>query len=148
MKKLIAAIAILASASAFANGPYDGLYQSTVNEKSFALVQQSNGLVLVGMYYAIPADGITMNYGGGTIVRLSELHSWDALMGPISGNTARAIGEMINGMCTVAVEVTFVGNTATSKVLDSSPTSAGIAQRIPCAKLVPVGTINTHKRIF
>lgn len=148
MKKLIAAIAVLASASAFANGPYDGLYQSTVNEKSFALVQQNNGLVLIGMYYAIPANGVTMNYGDGIVVKLSELHTWDALMGPISGNTARAIGEMINGTCTVAIEVTFVGNTATSRVLDSSPTSAGIAQRIPCAQLVPVGTINTHKRIF
>ncbi|WP_343735311.1 hypothetical protein [Acidovorax sp.] len=148
MKKLIAAVAMLACGSAMANGPYDGLYQSPINPKSFLLAQQNGGSLLVGSYYAVPASGVTMSYNNGTVIKPSELHVWDAFMGPIQGNAATVSGEVINGMCYATFNVTFSGDSIAAQLAAIVQTNTGAAQSIPCSQFFPAGYVATGKRVF
>lgn len=84
MKKAIAALLLGTSLSAMAAGPFDGLYQSTSNEKSFILIQQNGPMVLVANYYAIPSSEVIYMIGGDAF-KPPQLYVWDAYMGPING---------------------------------------------------------------
>lgn len=148
MKKLIAILALTAAGAAMANGTYDGLYQDPINEKSFLVVQQSGGTVLMGAYYAVQSSGVTFTYLNGTVVVPSELHMWDAFMGPIQGTAATVSGEVVNSMCAATFAVTFGDQKVTAKLIDIQPTKAGAAAQTPCNQAMPVGYTLNMKRVF
>lgn len=148
MKRLIAALAMTVAGTAMANGTYDGLYQDTNNPKSFLLVQQNGGTILAGAYYAVKSTGVNFTYLNGIVVAPSELHMWDAFMGPIQGNTATVSGEVVNGMCAAKFAVTFGDQTVTAKLVEIQPTTAGATAQTQCSLAMPVGYTMNVKRVF
>lgn len=148
MKKAIALLALVLSGTAMANGTYDGLYQSPVNEKSFLVVQQNGAQVLIGAYYAISAAGVNIVYQNGSTITPPELHVWDAFMGPIQGNSATVYGQVINSMCDATFNVAFTAQTVEATLVAVKPSAAGAAANVPCDKIIPVGYKTGGQRIF
>ena len=148
MKKAIAALLVGASMSAMASGPYDGLYQSTVNERAFLLVNQNGPLVLAANYYAIPTDGNIGLVIGGNTLRPPLLYVWDAFMGPIEGNTGNVTGMALSGACDVGMRFVFDGPILNWTITKSEQTQLGASQSINCSGVAPVGTSGQSKRVF
>jgi hypothetical protein len=148
MKRVIAAACLALTGAAWANGPYDGLYQTVTDQKSFLMVQQNGPQVLVTNYFAIPTTGGVAFYYGNVTVKPSEVLIWNAFMGQLQGNKAIITGLMVNMMCDTAFEVTFNGPALSAKLLQAVQTKEGAAQGVPCGSLLPVGTTITANRVF
>jgi hypothetical protein len=131
-----------------AAGPFDGLYQSAANEKSFFMVQQNAGQLLVANYYALKTDGTIAIYYDRFTAKPPELLIWDAYMGPLKGDTATVTGLVINMMCDATFDISFDATTLTAKLVKIVQTTVGKTQGTPCAQLIPVGTSTSAKRIF
>lgn len=148
MKKAIAALLVGVSMSAMASGPYDGLYQSTTNERSFLLVNQNGPLVLAANYYAVPTDGnVRLVYGNETI-RPPLMYMWDAFMGPIEGNTGNVTGMALSGACDVGMRFIFDGSVLNWTITKSEQTQLGASQSVSCNSILPVGASGQGKRVF
>ncbi|KAB2887298.1 MAG: hypothetical protein F9K32_20155 [Desulfobulbaceae bacterium] len=148
MKKAIAALLVGASMSAMASGPYDGLYQSTVNERSFILVNQNGPLVLAANYYAIPTDGSIGLYFGNNSVKPPLMYIWDAYMGPIDGNTGNVTGLAASGACNVTMQFVFQGQTLNWSIAKAEQTQLGASQSVNCVSAFPAGASGQAKRVF
>lgn len=148
-KSLASALVVLtASMHAMAAGPFDGLYQSETNEKSFFMVQQNVAQLLVTNYYALKTDGSIAIYYNAFTAKPSELLIWDAYMGPLKGDTATVTGLVINMMCDATFEVSLSATKLTVKLLKITQTAVGKTQSTPCSQLIPVGSTTSAKRVF
>lgn len=148
MKKLIAAACLAVTGAAWANGPYDGLYQSATDQKSFLMVQQNGPQVLVTNYFSIPTIGGIAFYYGNVTVKPSEVLVWNGFMGRLDGNRAVVTGLAINMMCDATVEIIFNGPALSGNVLQVVQTKEGAAQGVPCGSLMPVGLTVAANRVF
>ena len=148
MKKLIAAGLLAVTTCAMANGPFDGVYQSTTSEKSLILLQQNGSTLLAVNYFAVPTNGTVGMFCGNTTVKPSELLVWDGYMGQIEGSHAVVSGRTINFMCESTLDVVLGNGTLTATLVKMEQTREGYLQDIPCAKLLPVGTVVTAKRVY
>lgn len=146
MKKAIAALLLGTSLSAMAAGPFDGLYQSTSNEKSFILVQQSGPMVLAANYYAIPSSEIVYMIGGQSFVP-PQMYVWDAYMGPITGTDGVVTGLAAMGACNVTQRLFVDGHTLNWSVVKAEQTALGMSQGVQCSWIFN-GISGKAKRVF
>lgn len=148
MKKLIAAACLVVTGAAWANGPFDGLYQATTNEKSFLMVQQNGPRVLVTNYFAVPSNGTVGFTYGNVTVKPSEILVWHGFMGQIDGSNAVVTGMVLNMMCDATFQIAFGGPSLTAKLVQIVQTKEGATQNVPCGSLLPVGSTVVANRVF
>lgn len=148
MKKLIAAALMAVTTCAMANGPFDGVYQSTTDAKSLILLQQNGGTLLAVNYFSVPTNGTVGMFYGNTTVKPSELLVWDGYMGQIDGNHAVVSGRTVNFMCEATLDVALGNGVLTATIVKMEQTREGYLQNVPCSKLLPVGMAVTAKRVY
>jgi hypothetical protein len=153
MKKLLAAAAFAICGTAFAAGPFDGVYQLT-GAPAFYSVHQNGNILLIVSLSSVPASGITFGLTGGYSVRPPTVEAWSIAAGVISGNTARVTGTGPYGSCTTTSDAVFddAGNVAVTFVA-TAQTALANQQAINCsavlqAALAVVGPTLTLRKIF
>jgi hypothetical protein len=144
MKRLIAAAALLSSACAMAAGAFDGVYQNTANSEHFYTVHQNGSTMLLGAFGTITTDGnIYLKYGAYQF-RPPKLYPWDVQTGQLDGARAIMTGGTMQNACTVTYQLDFGPGTLTATMLRVEQRLGGV----PCAELIPPGTVVTAFKIF
>lgn len=144
MKKLIAAAAMVASGVAMAAGQFDGVYQSTANPEQFYSIHQNGNTLLLTAYGTIPTDGtIGLTYGSSQY-RPPKIYLWEVQTGQVEGARAIMSGGTLQNGCTVTYQLDLSPGAITATLLRAEPRLANL----PCASLLPAGTVISAKRMF
>lgn len=144
MKQMIAAALLAASGAAMAAGQFDGVYQSTVNPEQFYSIHQNGSTILLTAYGTLPTDGtIGLTYGTSQF-RPPKLYTWEVQTGQIQGSRAIMTGGTLQNACTVTYQLDMSPTTITATLMHAEPRIANI----PCASLLPAGTVVSGTRMF
>lgn len=131
LKTLTGLLLSVLTASAFAAGPYDAIYQSSTSASTYAAVHQNGGNVIIAIYDSRPSNGSSIDTRGGTIVP-PKLNFWDVFSGPIAGSVTTVTGQHNYGGCVQTVDVVFSDTGFTATVTADAPTPAGITAGLNC----------------
>lgn len=144
MKKFFIAALIAASGVAMAAGQFDGVYQSTINPEQFYSIHQNGSTVLLTSYGALPTDGtIAITYGSSQF-RPPKMYTWEVQIGQIQGASAIMTGGTLQNACTVTYKLDMSASAITATLIKAEPRLANI----PCASLLPAGTVLKANRMF
>ena len=146
MKKTFIACLSTIACYAFAAGPYDGIYQSTLNKDLYLSVHQNGGFLIVAAFATLPASGVSY-YQGGAKFTPQRADVWDLQSGPINGNVAATQGESTFGACLETGVFRFDQSGVTYTLSAVVQTNAGRAQGYPCSTLPP-GIQARFNRVF
>ena len=144
MKKIIAAIAALICGSAIAGGQFDGVYQSVNNPEQFYSIHQNGTTLLLTNYGTMPTDGgIYFRYGTEQF-RPPKIYTWDVQTGQLDGNRAVMTGGILQNACTLTYQLELSAERITATYLRAEQRLGGVS----CATLLPVGTVESARRMF
>ncbi len=136
MKKLIAALAVLASGAAVAAGPSDGVYVNLSAPNSYLSVHTNGDRIIATVYGIIQASGIRIYSALGN-VDPTQLNTWDLLQGygRTDGSLFYVNGQMFYNACTVDITLRFSAGAATAQVNSAVQTVVGRNSGVNCAAL-------------
>ncbi len=134
--------------TAFAAGPYDGVYQSNANPQIFYSLHQNGSALLMTTYTGSPTDGTVEFRYGSTSYKPSTVYVWEVQAGQVSGSRAILTGGTLQNACNVTIQLDMTPSEITGVVLSSSPSTSGAAQGVPCTTLIPIGFTAKATRMF
>ena len=130
--------ALLIATTAFAAGPYDGVYQRGLSPSYTSVHQSGNTLLAIGLD-TLPASGISVPTVTGQSIQLASMDFWAYSIGTIAGNVAQMSGTTAFGGCVGSGTVVFDGaGNATSTLMSLTNTPSGASQGLNCAALLQV----------
>ena len=146
MKKILLSALLAACGTAFAAGPYDGIFQERDEVGSYLAVH-TNGNVFIGTLYNIDLlNGLPVTLFNG--LRPRQLNTWNLLQGSLSGNVANVSGEMLLNHCKVNAQIAFTTTTALVTVQSATSTPLGQEVGVNCAKQYPAGDRFIFDKVF
>lgn len=134
----------VASATVFAGGPYDGIYQWDAGY--YLSVHQIGGGTLIGTIYWV-YTGNSVPIGSRAV---SEVDTFDLFHGQIVGSSATMTGTRFYRGCSPSYDFTFNSDSSLTVRLNSISNSPGVSTAdIDCAaRYNPVGSVWTILRIY
>jgi hypothetical protein len=132
------------SATVFAGGSYDGIYQWDAGY--YLSMHQIGGGTLIGTIYWVYTDN-SLTVGSRAV---SQVDTFDLLHGQIVGSSATMTGTRFFRGCSPSYDFTFNSDSSLTVRFNSISNSPGIsAAEVDCAvKYNPVGSVWTIPRIY
>jgi hypothetical protein len=129
MKKILTAVAAFLACSAFAAGPYDGIYQWS---QGYFLSLHQNGSTMIGTVYWVASQTNPVGFGA---LMVSDVDTFDLFNGPISGNKAMLTGTRIFRACDESYDLVFNADSTITATHTSGRNASSIDPALyDCAK--------------